>query len=104
MCTRLLDAGFWADYVDPCSGLPALDRCPALPFDEVAAVSLLRGYRVQSASCCKILLHPLWGSAVYPASLTTTAPVALINEAIRAADEELQKCQGGVRKDGRERD
>lgn len=29
---------------------------------------------VMNAGCCKVLLHPQWGSAVYPATLFTTAP------------------------------
>ena len=31
-------------------------------------------WSVMNASCCKILLHPKYGSAVYPASMFTTAP------------------------------
>ncbi|KDD75651.1 hypothetical protein H632_c569p2, partial [Helicosporidium sp. ATCC 50920] len=40
VCTRLLDAGFWADYVDPCSGLPALDSLPTPIQNEVIPLVL----------------------------------------------------------------
>jgi hypothetical protein len=33
-----------------------------------------------NAGCCKVLLHPLWGSAVYPATLFTTAPKDTVTE------------------------
>jgi hypothetical protein len=26
-CSKLEDQGYWADYIDPCSGLPMIHRC-----------------------------------------------------------------------------
>ena len=40
-----------------------------------------------NAGCCKVLLHPTWGSAVYPATLFTTAPLDKLLEAIAEADQ-----------------
>jgi hypothetical protein len=50
-------------------------------YSEVDGVEVLLRYRCLSAGMCKILLHPVWGAAVYPASLFTDAPY----EAVRAA-------------------
>lgn len=36
-------------------------------------------------ACVQILLHPKWGSAVYPATMFTTAPLDLLKAAIDAA-------------------
>jgi hypothetical protein len=67
---------------------------PALPqifdpnssnvYGEVNGAQLLLGYRCQNAGCCKILLHPKWGSAVYPASFFTKAPLEVVKEIISA--------------------
>lgn len=43
-------------------------------YSEVDGVELLLRYRCLSAGMCKILVHPRWGAAVYPASLFTNAP------------------------------
>jgi hypothetical protein len=34
--------------------------------------------RVQNVGCCKVLLHPKWGAAVYPATIFTNAPSEVI--------------------------
>jgi hypothetical protein len=43
----------------------------------------LLGYRAYNAGFCKILTHPKWGSAVYPATIFAYAPsdqaIALAN-------------------------
>jgi hypothetical protein len=33
----------------------------------------LLGYQVLQANCCRILSHPQWGAAVYPASMLFVA-------------------------------
>ena len=54
-------------------------------YGEVDGFQALLGYRTQNANCCKILLHPKWGSAVYPASMFTNAPADVIEEIILAS-------------------
>lgn len=52
-----------------------------------------------NASCCcyhrrlQIVLHPRWGSAVYPASLFTKAPLSVLLDAIRETEAQLQQQQ-----------
>ncbi|TYZ59838.1 hypothetical protein PybrP1_005474 [[Pythium] brassicae (nom. inval.)] len=79
---RLLELGFWADFIDPCSGLPMLTLQANKVYSEVDGVEVLLRYRCLSAGMCKILLHPAWGAAVYPASLFTDAPFDAVQEAI----------------------
>lgn len=66
--------GHWADYIDPCSGLPMLTPNCNKVYDEVQSAQVILNYPIMNADCCKILLHPQWGSAVYPATIFTTAP------------------------------
>lgn len=86
VCDKLLEQGHWADYIDPCSGLPMVHTDLNTVYPEVPALAVLMGYQTANAGCCKVLLHPVWGSAVYPASLFTEAPQEALMEAIAAAD------------------
>lgn len=87
---RLRELGHWADYIDPCSGLPMVEREQgggSCVYSEVdGALALRPGFRAQNAGCCKVLLHPKWGAAVYPATLFARAPAAALAEAARVAD------------------
>ncbi|GIL74693.1 hypothetical protein Vretimale_2326 [Volvox reticuliferus] len=56
-------------------------------YPEVPALSILMGYQTANAGCCKVLLHPVWGSAVYPASLFTEAPQDTLLAAITTAND-----------------
>jgi len=84
VCDELRSHGHFADYIDPCSGLPMITPDTQKVFDEVQSAQVLFSYPIMNTGCCKILLHPKWGSSVYPASLFTTAPVEDLIRAIRA--------------------
>ncbi|EFJ48663.1 hypothetical protein VOLCADRAFT_90862 [Volvox carteri f. nagariensis] len=86
VCDQLTTAGHWADYIDPCSGLPMIHTELNTVYPEVPALSILMGYQTANAGCCKVLLHPIWGSAVYPASLFTEAPQGALLAAIEASN------------------
>mmetsp|Transcript_2224 Transcript_2224/g.3500 ORF Transcript_2224/g.3500 Transcript_2224/m.3500 type:complete len:193 (-) Transcript_2224:121-699(-) len=77
-CKKVQEKGnYWCDYIDPCSGLPVKSDGQKV-FSEVECAQTLLGYSVMNAGCCKIILHPDWGSAVYPASIFTTAPADVV--------------------------
>ena len=88
VCDALIAEGHWADYIDPCSGLPMIHKEGNTVYGEVQALVTLLGYSTQNAGCCTVLLHPVWGSSVYPASFFAKAPVEVvarvINEQARA--------------------
>jgi hypothetical protein len=46
-------------------------------------VYFARTIQVMNAGMCRVLLHPLWGSAVYPASCFTTAPIDVVSRALQ---------------------
>lgn len=78
LCDEISKHGYWADYIDPCSGLPMLNKERAHHYNEVDGFQHLLRYQTQNAGCCKILLHPKYGSSCYPATLFTVAPKDLI--------------------------
>eukprot|EP01040_Poterioochromonas_malhamensis_P016258 gene16258-18416_t len=79
LCDIFQSRGVFADFFDPCSGLPARTTDSNQIFSEVQAAQSLHNYQIMNAGCCKILLHPEWGSAVYPASIVvqSTADVVI---------------------------
>jgi hypothetical protein len=78
LCHRVSDAGFWADFIDPCSGLPMRTENCNKVYSEVDGMECCLGYKSYNAGFCKILIHPKWQSAVYPASIFVCAPRQLI--------------------------
>lgn len=76
----LYDLGYFCDYIDPCSGLSVRCKDTNKFFDEVSSFQSLLKYETMNAGCCKVLLHPIWGSAVYPATIITNAPKRVVEE------------------------
>eukprot|EP00529_Nitzschia_sp_RCC80_P035987 CAMPEP_0113477196 /NCGR_PEP_ID=MMETSP0014_2-20120614/20078_1 /TAXON_ID=2857 /ORGANISM="Nitzschia sp." /LENGTH=160 /DNA_ID=CAMNT_0000370273 /DNA_START=283 /DNA_END=765 /DNA_ORIENTATION=- /assembly_acc=CAM_ASM_000159 len=82
VCKDIRAKGFWADFIDPCSGLPMLSRDCNKVYSEVDGMEVLLNYRAHNAGFCKILTHPKWGSAVYPATIFCYAPRDIVVESI----------------------
>lgn len=78
LCDKLRRAGWFADFIDPCSGLPMLTVDCNKVYSEVDGMECCLQYKSYSAGFCKILLHPQWGSAVYPATIFACAPRSIV--------------------------
>lgn len=39
-----------------------IHQCGNIVYNEVQSAQVLLGYRIMNAGCCKVLLHPQWGS------------------------------------------
>ena len=87
VCEALAARGWWADFVDPCSGLAVRTPFANTPYPEVDAFEAVLRWRTSSAGGCRVLLHPSWGAAVYPATLFARAPLEVLLEAMRNAAE-----------------
>ncbi|KAL7750400.1 hypothetical protein RI367_004173 [Sorochytrium milnesiophthora] len=87
----------WVNFTDPASGRPVRShRCskhipaastaavdgPGGVYPDVAGAQQLLQYDTMNVGCCQILLHPRWGSYVYPATLFTNAPLATVQHAL----------------------
>ncbi|MBE9006139.1 methylmalonic aciduria and homocystinuria type D protein [Fortiea sp. LEGE XX443] len=73
----LRDRGYLTDIIDPRTGYPLLSRPGAIPHNDTAVVKTLLGYSVIKNKCC-VLVHPIWGTAVYPSVLISAASPTLI--------------------------
>mmetsp|Transcript_26869 Transcript_26869/g.57145 ORF Transcript_26869/g.57145 Transcript_26869/m.57145 type:complete len:206 (+) Transcript_26869:147-764(+) len=83
-CEQLRAKGFWADYIDPCSGLPMISLNCNKVYSEVDGMECLLNYKAYNAGFCKILTHPKWGSAVYPATIFAHAPAEVVRSMIES--------------------
>ena len=83
VCDKLAEQGFWADFIDPCSGLPMRHDNSCNVYSEVDGMEVMLRYRTQSCGPCKILYHPRWSSSVYPASIFTSAPADVVGKLLR---------------------
>ena len=79
---KLRQWGHLADLFDPRTGHPLLSQAGTLRLDDVAVVRSTLGYATtQFGNCCSIL-HPRWGSAVYPSILISSAESSQVKSAI----------------------
>eukprot|EP00761_Pharyngomonas_kirbyi_P009894 gb/GECH01009912.1/.p1 GENE.gb/GECH01009912.1/~~gb/GECH01009912.1/.p1 ORF type:complete len:322 (+),score=28.57 gb/GECH01009912.1/:1-966(+) len=65
--------GLWADFCDPVSGLPFFGDGAAV-YSDVDGIQTVLGYSVDDYSGCRVVKHPHWGSAVYPATVFVSCP------------------------------
>eukprot|EP00586_Coscinodiscus_wailesii_P012539 CAMPEP_0172512848 /NCGR_PEP_ID=MMETSP1066-20121228/247668_1 /TAXON_ID=671091 /ORGANISM="Coscinodiscus wailesii, Strain CCMP2513" /LENGTH=160 /DNA_ID=CAMNT_0013292829 /DNA_START=102 /DNA_END=584 /DNA_ORIENTATION=- len=86
-CERVTQEGHWADFIDPCSGLPMLSKYCNKVYSEVDGMEVLLNYKSYNAGFCKILTHPKWGSAVYPATIFARAPEGVLRRIITSYPE-----------------
>ena len=96
LCDELRTRGYWADYIDPCSGLPMISLNCNKVYSEVDGMECLLNYKAYNAGFCKILTHPKWGSAVYPATIFAHAPADVVKsliESLPAGEENKMKTQ-----------
>jgi Methylmalonic aciduria and homocystinuria type D protein len=82
---------YWCDYVDPCSGLPVHTKNVTIIYPEVDTMELLLRYRTSAAGPCKILMHPKWGSHVYPATMFAIAPLDVLQRVCQEASDAMLK-------------
>ncbi|NES80189.1 MAG: methylmalonic aciduria and homocystinuria type D protein [Moorea sp. SIO2B7] len=70
--SALSDRGFLSDLIEPRTGYPLLSHPGEIAHDDVAVVKALLGFPVMIGNCSAII-HPSWGSAVYPSILISSA-------------------------------
>mmetsp|Transcript_11808 Transcript_11808/g.13610 ORF Transcript_11808/g.13610 Transcript_11808/m.13610 type:complete len:196 (-) Transcript_11808:233-820(-) len=84
LASLLQSCGYWADYCDPASGLPMVAPDGNVVFPEVACFERLRKYKTSSAGGCRVIVHPEWGTSIYPATFFTNAPLEVLLKALKS--------------------
>ncbi|KAF9977802.1 hypothetical protein BGZ73_004869 [Actinomortierella ambigua] len=93
--TKLERQGYWSDMTDPASGFPSYGERGPDVYPDVEGCQVLLKYDFQNAGCCKILLHPEWGSKIYPATFFTTAPLEAFLAAVQEVEHENPHASQG---------
>jgi hypothetical protein len=75
---NLIAAGYMAEVFDPRTGLPTLSTAGSIGLDDVAIAQTALGYPVTNYETCPALIHPIWGNAVYPSTLLSSAPIHVL--------------------------
>jgi hypothetical protein len=70
---RLQEMGYHADLFDPRTGQPVFSPPGSLALDDVAVVQDALGYPAIQAGGCWLINHPLWGAAVFPSVIVSSA-------------------------------
>ncbi|MEA5620389.1 methylmalonic aciduria and homocystinuria type D protein [Cronbergia sp. UHCC 0137] len=83
MAFNLRDRGYLTDLIDPRTGYPLLSHPGLVPHDDTAVATALLKYPVIQNQC-HVLVHPEWGTAVYPSVLVSEAPPEMIELVTRA--------------------
>uniref|UniRef100_A0A061SNK9 Atp-binding cassette sub-family d member 1 n=1 Tax=Tetraselmis sp. GSL018 TaxID=582737 RepID=A0A061SNK9_9CHLO len=75
--------GYWANAVDPRTGL-ALFGQQGAAYSEAQGAAALLGYTACNTGVCDVVSHPVHGTRIYPATLATTAPLEALQAALEA--------------------
>lgn len=81
---QLQKMGHSVELFDPRTGLPVLSRAGSLRLDDVAVVRSSLGYATTQIGECFTILHPDWGSAVYPSIVMSSADRTLVESVVES--------------------
>ncbi|KAL0963913.1 hypothetical protein UPYG_G00315280 [Umbra pygmaea] len=65
ICYALRTEGFWADFVDPSSGLAFFGTYTNNTLFETDERYCNLGFSIEDLGCCKVIRHVLWGTHVF---------------------------------------
>ncbi len=78
--------GHLAEVFDPRTGSPLFSQPGSLRLDDVAVVRSCLGYATCDRYGCSVILHPVWGSAVYPSTLLSSAEPHLVRGVLQTRE------------------
>lgn len=70
---------------DPSTGQPLGAGAGLIRLDDVAIAHTLLGYPRCAQGGCALILHPTWGTSVYPSTLVSSAPPQVLQQVAQQA-------------------
>jgi len=86
---QMTERGYWADFIDPCSGSPFNGSHKNETLFETDDRFNQLGFRIEDLGCCKAIAHKEWGTNVFVGVLFTSAPLEVFSDVsdVAAANE-----------------